>query len=1108
MRVIFRPRRLLACSAALVVALAGAGAAPVAAGPAPAAGQSPPSGANPATPERSGAGESTITLLTGDTVAINEVGDRTQVEFEPGPGRAGMGYVERRDGDRITVIPADAVGKVASGEVDRRLFDISLLDDLGYTDDAYDHIPAIVQRGGSLDRSLSVLRAVGAQVVRQLDSVGGVAVELAKARLGTAWERLASDPSIERIWLDGALTPALAESTGQIGATAAWESGWTGDGTTVAVVDTGIDADHPDLADQVVNSQNFTDAGHDVGIGHGTHVASTIAGTGAASDGTYTGVAPDARLLDAKVCTGSSCSDSAILAGMEWAVEQGADVVNVSLGSAEPSDGTSLLEQAIDTHTEESGALFVVAAGNYGVVGEPGAASSALTVGSVDKLGQLATNSGRGPRLGDYLVKPELVAPGVAITAASPDEGYTTMSGTSMATPHVAGAAAILGHQHPDWEAGELKAALVGSAQQLDGPGVFAQGTGRVDVARAVDQPLTVRPSGLHGFLPFPEGGDDTQELTYHNAGDNEVTLDLRAELIDAEGARARADALRLSPARVTVPAGGSAEVTASFDTEALGHEPHGGVIVATGGDTSLRTPVSAFVEPESYDVTLRGIDREGLKTPMDVVLADLDTGETAELRWDEGSYHARVPKGRYTVTTMVPTLNDAGFARDVTLASEPSVVVDEDVQLTFDARDGVEPSVEPPTDGLAESFAPWLGLQERMGERETLAAVRGGNVGAYVIPDARVDADERESAERDFTFMYVQTLAEPADSGPSPVAYNLALADRSGIPADLDYRVDADDLARIDTQYGSQGTGAGFGAAQNSVILDEFPTIPVATGHRFASPGQRTVYVSADRMRWMGHAEVQEVNGQSVFIHESGGVERFAAGERYTRAWNLPAFGPSARATHDTDGMLRILTTVADTGQPGRDQINPFDLSGIDGSLVLSSDGVEIGRSDTAIFGGFDVPAKPTEYVLDYEATRVVEWSRYASKVSAQWGFTSAAPTGGQAHEQPLLGIKASGAFDARGRAPVGERFTLDIHVVRPDPAVAVTALTVEASYNDGRTWRRVPLRRTPDGGVATIVHPPRGAEFVSLRVRAADRAGNTVDQTVIRAYGLAPRR
>ncbi len=144
----------------------------------------------------------------------------------------------------------------------------------------------------------------------------------------------------------------LAESNAQIGTPQAWEAGLTGKGVTVAVLDTGVDADHPDLAGRVsvsksfINEQEVADRN-----GHGTHTTSTVGGSGAASDGKERGVAPDATLAVGKVLSDEgSGSDSEIIAGMEWAARDvHAKVISMSLGSTEASDGTDPMAQAVNT---------------------------------------------------------------------------------------------------------------------------------------------------------------------------------------------------------------------------------------------------------------------------------------------------------------------------------------------------------------------------------------------------------------------------------------------------------------------------------------------------------------------------------------------------------------------------------------------------------------------------------------------------------------------------------------------------------------------------------------------------------------------------------------
>lgn len=504
-----------------------------------------------------------VTLITGDVVHLGST-DRGAVPPD---------------------VAADVAADVASGRLDERLFDVPLLVRSGYSDDASAVIPVIVQYA---DDAPAAPRGVGIRTVRRLDGIDALALEIDKPHAEAALSTLLRQPRLRTIWLDGRLEPALADSLPTVGVPHAREAGLTGAGVTVGVLDTGIDTRHPDLADTVGAAETFAAA--DGNRRHGTHVAATIAGTGVASRQRYAGVAPGAELLDAKVCASGACAESAVLAGMEWAVAHGADIVNVSLGTDRASDGSTPLEQAIDRFTAESDVLFVVATGNFGVVGAPGAATAALTVGAVDKSDRLAEFTGIGPRAGDFLVKPEIVAPGVGITAAVPG-GYSALTGTSMATPHVSGAAALLAQRHTDWGAEMLKSALTVSAQPLPGPDVFEQGGGRLDVARAVDLPVTVEPATL--AVRPSASTPTTQRLTYTNAEDTDVTLAVRAELADATGRPVSADAAVVEPSTVTVPVGGSATATMTA-APASGAGVLGGYLVADDGDgTTLRVPVS-----------------------------------------------------------------------------------------------------------------------------------------------------------------------------------------------------------------------------------------------------------------------------------------------------------------------------------------------------------------------------------------------------------------------------------------------------------------------------------------------------------------------------------
>lgn len=221
---------------------------------------------------------------------------------------------------------------------------------------------------------------------------------------------------------------------------AAWSS-TQGDDVKVAVLDTGIDQDHPDLQDAIESTMDFTGDGIEDVNGHGTHVAGVI---GARLNGVgFVGVAPRCRLLIGKVLDNSgSGAYSWIANGIRWAVDEGADVINMSLGG--PSSDSDLFIAV--HHALTQGVSVICAAGNEGSlfqnsVGYPGHYGGVITVASHDQNGNRSGFSSAGGEL-------DFMAPGSRIWSTYVDGGYAELSGTSMAAPFVSGLAALVVSKH------------------------------------------------------------------------------------------------------------------------------------------------------------------------------------------------------------------------------------------------------------------------------------------------------------------------------------------------------------------------------------------------------------------------------------------------------------------------------------------------------------------------------------------------------------------------------------------------------------------------------------------------------------------------------------
>ena len=324
---------------------------------------------------------------------------------------------------------------------------------------------------------------------------------------------LTDDPNVEHVWYDAPVHIMLDVSAPLIGAPALWQNGQTGKGIKICIVDTGIDLNHPDLVGRIADTHDFTTEGVQDGHGHGTHCASIAAGTGAASDGKYRGVAPEATLFVAKVlASNGSGATSDVMAGVEWAVQQGANVISLSLGSDGSCDGSDALSQTCDAAMQK-GHVICVAAGNAGpgasTVGSPGCAHDAITIGASDDTDGIASFSSRGPTA-DGRPKPDVCFPGVRIIAARAggtsmgrvvDDHYTEASGTSMATPHASGACALLLQMHPNATPAQIKTALMQTAKNM-GLDANTMGAGRAQLA-AANQSLG-SPAPTPAPLPSP----------------------------------------------------------------------------------------------------------------------------------------------------------------------------------------------------------------------------------------------------------------------------------------------------------------------------------------------------------------------------------------------------------------------------------------------------------------------------------------------------------------------------------------------------------------------------------------------------------------------------
>ncbi|MDX3605899.1 S8 family serine peptidase [Streptomyces sp. FL06-04B] len=1233
-------RALLATSAALLggmlVPFAGAGTAGAAPAPPPEAPRT-----DVTTDSR------TVTLVTGDVVRyVDGPGDRDTVTVDRPDGASGGVRIQQAGGD-VYVLPDEATTLIAAGTLDRRLFNVSALVRMGYDDEGTGAIPVIATYPPARAKALPAAPR-GAKKVRTLASVHGAALSADKDGVRTFWDAITRTPrtrsldsGIAKLWLDGRSDALLAESVPQVRAPEAWTAGFDGKGTRVAVLDTGIDTDHPDVKDRLVATRSFV-PGEEVDDkhGHGTHVASTIAGSGAASEGANKGVAPAADLLVGKVLGDEgSGADSGIIEAMEWAKAEGADIVSMSLGSPVPDDGTDPMSQAVNSLSADGGPLFVIAAGNAygaGTIGSPGSAEQALTVAAVDKQDGRADFSSMGPLVRSHGLKPDLSAPGVDIAAAASQsvpgmEGmYQSMSGTSMATPHVAGAAALLKQRHPDWSGQRIKDALMTSSKKLDAYTPYQQGTGRLDVKAAVDTTISATGSvevASYAWPHSPSDGVAERTITYRNTGDADVTLNLATDTDEA--------AYTLSTHTLTVPAGSTAEAVLSLDpAKAADDTTFSGQVVATdaAGTTVAHTGFALTKEKELHDLTLKLRDRSG--KPMDglVVLAELGDPQLGLVQISGGETTLRLPPGNYTAWASVDVDGDRPDSRATAFLAAPETILTGSTTVTLDASKARKVSVRTPKE-----------TETRQLRYDMARTAPDGTVqrDAYQIPltyDQLWASPTKKVKEGDFSFLtrwrQGEELIDVEAGGrdvPVHVQGGAAIAeDREqrlnavyagkGVPADYQ-RLNARGKAVVITRSAEVAPAERLAAAlaagaealfvvndERGVAMESYTpfgeetTIPVASvrktaGEELIRAAQRGRKVEIDQKRFADHlydlvdrhdgaipdrslafapptrglAKVENtfyghrktlgggyrydipdygpglgfeeyeqfpavrtewVNplpGESFWYenhsvlnadrsdraHEMRSAELdYRAGEDYRAEWFAPVtrprlgtgyWGPFRTVNHDLQFNVTPWTD-AGAGHSGSMPENEYDTTSY--SFHQGDTELKKGAGRAGYVGDLSAEKLPYRLVIDSE--RDAKTWKTSIRTHSEWSFVSGAldESGPYQADIPLLQLDYAVDTDLAGDVRSGRMTEIGLTSGTQEwlpGAVKANEASLSVSYDDGKHWTKVDLRKKKTGEwTAKFRTPAKGAASVSLKAHAEGPGGLVVDQEIIRAFGL----
>ncbi|MCP9991074.1 S8 family serine peptidase [Streptomyces albogriseolus] len=1054
-----------------------------------------------------------VTLITGDRVALDAKG--RVVGLEPAEGREHIPVQIRRSDGHTLVVPADAARLVASGKLDQRLFDVTELNKAATRTAHRGGLKVIVGYRGAAKAAKADVRDAGT-VRRTLTSLNADAVQTPQEAGAELWEAVTDGDrtasGVARVWLDGVRKASLDTSVGQIGTPKAWEAGYDGKGVKIAVLDTGVDATHPDLKGQVTASKNFTSAPTtgDV-VGHGTHVASIAAGTGAQSKGTYKGVAPGAKILNGKVLDDAGFGDdSGILAGMEWAAAQGADIVNMSLGGMDTPE-TDPLEAAVDKLSAEKGILFAIAAGNEGPqsIGSPGSADSALTVGAVDDKDKLADFSSTGPRLGDGAVKPDLTAPGVDITAASAKgndiakevgekpAGYMTISGTSMATPHVAGAAALLKQQHPEWKYAELKGALTASTK--DGKYTpFEQGSGRVQVDKAITQTVIAEPVSLSfGVQQWPHADDKpvTKKLTYRNLGTEDVTLKLTSTATGPKGKAAPAGFFTLGASTLTVPANGTASVDVTADTR-LGGAVDGvysAYVVATGAGQSVRTAAAVEREVESYNVTLKVLDRSGKATANYMAYLSGLTGLGKDRSYApyeaDGTVSVRVPKGGYVLDASVLVGADPETWRGADWLAQPKLDVTRNTTVTVDARKAKPVKVTVPgkaakaqfasadytieTNDSAVSYGWWL---------ENYSGFRAAHLGPQITNGTlsqQWNTHFSNGAKAQYTAISGGKVKKLA------TGYTRAFKAK---------------------EFATVQVGMGAAASGKKGAVTAFGWLPGSSGASGFSqeqklPSTRTLYLSTvNGVTWdLDFEQLGGVDNEGWPIYDAGytiGVGKtYKGGKTYKETVNTAVFGPRLTSSYgvfrDGNSIYGVIPLFAD----GKGHAGSSEFSSA--VTTLYRNGKKVGSNNDPLFGeeGFTVPSGDAAYRLTTSVKRSAKVAAASTRIDASWTFRSKKTSGEK--QLPVSSARFAAVTGLDSKVAAGKKATFPVVVEGAAQGKNLKSLAVYVSYNGGKTWKKTTVTK----GKITVKNPAKG-KAISFRAKITDKKGNASLITVHNAY------
>jgi hypothetical protein len=691
-----------------------------------------------------------------------------------------------------------------------------------------------------------------------------------------------------------------------------------------------------------------------------------------------------------------------------------------------------------------------------------------------------------------------------------PATGYVTLSGTSMATPQVAGSAAVLAQRHPTWSGARLKAALIGSARPA-AYSAYTQGAGQLDLARALRQTVVADTASVSfGIARWPHTDDKpiARTLTYRNTTGTAITLGLKVAATGPGHKAAPHGFVTLGKDKLRVPAHGTAHVTLSADTR-LGSTDgdYYAYVKATGGGQTVTTAAGVVREVKSSTLTLHVIDQRGAParwydTDLEGIGGKLAQGRVLTPYDPSGTVKVRVPAGHYALSADVypsdpataTSFPGAAWITDTTLD------LTHDNSVTVDARTARPVDITVP-DAKAKPYLAEAELELQTSDYDTtygwlLDGFQGlstGSAGAAAPAGELTEIFAGTWAHGSHRY----DLAYPDTARRLPSGYRAhpAAADLATVRAGLGAPTSADGYLGVfwvlDT--GTADTADSEGDAGGTYLPVKLPE--AATLSVNAVPGE--VWLLDEVQGTPDNPKTEYADVLSGLKPGAGTAETLGTGVfgpylDTPRPKDPTGSGDSYGLFRDENDLIAAVPMFADgSGHAG----GPAKTTG---STVLYRDGKKLTSTHDTLNDGFDitVPAGKAHYRLTSVTRRSTGTAGATSRIGLDWTFTSGHVGDWSAVPVSVVRFTPALALDSTAPANTPEFVPVSVGGFAAVPG-GVKSLAVWVSFDHGEHWTPKPIR---DGGF-TVRNPAAGGS-VSFRALLADAHGNTATETITDAY------